>query len=120
MTKHSSTSPTSKKPKSKAEEALYEALLAEPLPGWDLEREWRFDDTRKWKFDFAFPSQRLAVEVEGQRHRTYAGHRGDCEKFNEATRQGWRILRFQSSQSGRASEWAAFIREVLVCPPPPS
>lgn len=116
--KTSSTSGTSKKPKSKAEEALYEALVAQPLPGWDLEREWRFDDTRKWKFDFAFPSQRLAVEVEGQYHRTYAGHKKDCEKFNEATRQGWRILRFPSSQSGRASDWAALIREVLCFPAP--
>lgn len=103
---------------SEAEEALARALDANPIPGWDLVREYRFDATRKWKYDFAFPSQKLAVEVEGQYHRTYAGHRNDCEKFNEATLQGWRVLRFPAGQKSRAPEWAAFIREVLLCSPP--
>lgn len=104
---------------SAAEDALARALEANPIPGWDLVREYRFDPTRKWKFDFAFPSQKLAVEVEGQYHRTYAGHRNDCEKFRESTRQGWRVLRFQATTSQRrATEWAAFIREFLLCSPP--
>lgn len=103
---------------SAGEDALAAALEAEPLPGWDLVREYEFDPARKWKFDFAFPSQKLAAEVEGRYHRTWAGHRNDCEKFNEAARQGWRVLRFPTDQSRRASEWAALIREVLCCPPP--
>lgn len=101
---------------SAAEKALAEALAADPLEGWDLVRQFKFHATRQWKFDFAFPSQKLAVEVEGRAHCTYAGHRQDCEKSNEATRQGWRILRFPARESRRASQWVELIREVLCFP----
>lgn len=103
--------------KSKGEECLASELDRDPLPGWDLVREYRFHPTRKWRFDFAFPSQRLAVEVDGRRHRTAAGQRSDSEKLNEATRRGWRVLRFVSSDWRKASEWAALIRECLCSPP---
>lgn len=94
------------------------ALEAEPIPGWDLTAQYQFDPVRRWSFDFAFPSQRLAVEVEGRSHCTYAGHRKDCEKMNEAALQGWRVLRFPAAQKSRAAEWAALIREALCSPPP--
>lgn len=106
-------------PRSKAEECLAAALEAEPLPGWDLTREYPFDKRRRWRFDFAFPSQKLAVEVDGQRHRTFKGQRTDSEKFNEATRQGWRVLRCtaDSVSTVKARQFVALIREVLCCPP---
>lgn len=100
--------------KSEGEEALLRALLADPIPGWDLTREYRFHPDRKWRFDFAFPSVRLAVEVDGRRHRTCAGQRSDCEKGNEAVRMGWRVLHFPSGQKARAAEWAALVRECLL------
>jgi very-short-patch-repair endonuclease len=103
--------------RSLAEEHLHEALLAEPLPGWDLTREHVFHAERKWSFDFAFPSVKLAVEVDGAgHHRSYAIVRRDTEKLNTAALLGWRVLRFQSSESRKAAEWAAFIREALVTP----
>lgn len=98
---------------SDGEKALAEALAADPLPGWDLTAEYRFDEERCWRFDFAFPSQKLAVEVEGKSHYHAGQHRKDCEKQREATRQGWRILRFPNSERKKAAEWAALIREVL-------
>lgn len=60
------------------------------------EREHRFHPTRKWRFDFAWPSHKLAVEVEGGggRHHSFAGHHADCDKYNEAVRLGWRVMRF--------------------------
>lgn len=104
---------------SKAEECLAAALEAEPLPGWDLVREYQFDASRKWTLDFAWPSQRLAIEVEGHRHRTYAGQRSDSEKFNEALRQGWRVLRYPAREltPPRARELARLAWELLCCPP---
>ena len=68
------------------------ALLPEPV------RELRFDPSRRWRFDFAWPDHRLAVEVEGGtwcggRHTRAAGFEADCEKYNAATLQGWRVLR---------------------------
>lgn len=98
---------------SEGEEALARALEQAALPGWDLEREYHFDEERNWRFDFAFPSQRLAVEVEGRCHLRVARHRKDCEKLNEAVRQGWRVLRFPAPEKAKAAEWAAFIIECL-------
>ena len=104
--------------KPSAEDVLAAALEADPVPGWDLTREYRFHPDRLWRFDFAFPSVKLAVEVDGQRHRTFAGIRSDCEKLNEAARLGWRVLRFPSDQARHAHEWAQLIREVLCLAPP--
>lgn len=106
-------------PKSKAEECLAAALEAEPLPGWDLTREFQFDKARRWKFDFAFPSQKLAIEVEGHYHRTHAGHAKDSEKFTEALRQGWRIVRCPARlvTPKKARELVLLAWELLCCPP---
>ncbi len=99
--------------RSEAEVALEAALLAEPLPGWDLTTEYRFHPIRRWRFDFAFPSVKLAVEVDGRGH-FQGGKVGDYERQNMAVAMGWRVLRFPSSQKRKAAEWAAFIREVLL------
>lgn len=99
---------------SKAEDRLVAALEAQPIPGWDLTREYRFHPTRRWRFDVAFPSVKLAIEVDGRgRHQTVIGVRADCEKLNAATLMGWRVLRFPATDAARAAEWADLIREVL-------
>lgn len=77
------------------------------------EREYKFHPTRRWRFDFAWPDEMLALEVEGgthhgkSRHTTGVGFNKDCEKYNEATVLGWRILRVDSKQvkSGQALKW---------------
>lgn len=91
-----------KKPRiPRAASALEERLnwliraLGLPTP----EREFRFHDTRKWRFDFAWPDQKIAVECEGGawsggRHTRGAGFIADCEKYNAAALQGWRVFRF--------------------------
>lgn len=60
-------------------------------------REHVFDSARKWRFDLAFPTQKLAIEVEGRYHLRTAQHRKDCEKKNAALTAGWRILTFPAS-----------------------
>lgn len=97
-----------------AEDYLMKALQRDPVPGWDLVREHRFHPTRLWRLDFAFPSVKLGIEIDGRgRHQTVAGVRADCEKMNEAVRLGWRVLRFPATDKGRALEWARLIKEVL-------
>lgn len=105
--------------RSKAEECLAAALEAAPLEGWDLTRDYRFDASRRWSLDFAWPSQRLAIEVNGRRHRTLRGQRTDSEKLNEALRQGWRILHTPSSGMSqvKARALVALVWELLCCPP---
>lgn len=61
--------------------------------------EWRFAPPRRWRFDRAFVERRLAVELEGGvwaggRHTRPAGYEADCAKYNCATVEGWRVLRF--------------------------
>lgn len=73
------------------------SLLAPPdvLPP---EREFRFHPSRKWRFDFAWPSRFVAVEIEGNAWGVKGGGRhmqdGDMEKYNAAAVLSWRVLRF--------------------------
>lgn len=85
------------------------------LEGWDLVREYRFHPERRWRFDFAFPSQRLGIEVDGRgRHQSVDGVRKDCEKGNAAVLLGWRVLRFPATDRKQAGEWAAMVVEALT------
>lgn len=85
------------KKKSEGEEAFalhcHERGVVSPL------REWRFDPTRRYRFDFAWPAKKIAVEVEGGiwsngRHTRPSGFANDCEKYNLAALNGWRVLRY--------------------------
>lgn len=74
------------------------AFLIKLLRFEEPEREFRFDDKRKWRFDFAWPKRKVALEVEGGvwsggRHVRPAGFAKDVEKYNAATTQGWRVIR---------------------------
>jgi very-short-patch-repair endonuclease len=69
------------------------AGLPEPLA------EFVFAPPRKFRADFAYPEQRLLIEVEGGvyqigRHQRPAGFEKDCEKYNLAALLGYRVLRF--------------------------
>ncbi len=60
------------------------------------------ENGRRWRFDFAFPDERIAIEYEGMavgeggksRHTTIGGYSGDCEKYNHAAINGWVVLRY--------------------------
>lgn len=64
-----------------------------------LHTEYDFDTERMWRFDWAILRKKIAFEYEGlnskkSRHTTKTGYTGDTEKYNEATRQGWRVYRY--------------------------
>ena len=57
-----------------------------------------FSPPRRWRFDIAWPEHMLALEIEGGvhlrgRHTRPIGYQNDCEKYNNATLLGWRVLR---------------------------
>lgn len=62
--------------------------------------EYQFHQKRKWRFDYAWPDKKVALEVEGGIWRKGGGAHShpsnikrDIEKYNEATSLGWGILR---------------------------
>ncbi len=74
--------------------------------------EFRFHSVRRWRFDYAFIAQRLAVEIDGGgfvngRHSRGSGIEKDCEKLAEALALGWRVLRVTPKhvKSGQALTW---------------
>jgi very-short-patch-repair endonuclease len=80
--------------------------------GLVFEREFKFHPVRRWRFDFADPAKRLALEVDGGthsngRHNRAAGYTEDCLKMAEATLLGWRVFRATGEQvkSGEALRW---------------
>lgn len=64
--------------------------------------EYSFNESRMWRFDFAWPAQMVAVEIDGFGHGHQAAHRlsENHEKQNAAIEQGWRVLRYTSRQLG--------------------
>lgn len=67
--------------------------------GLKLHPEFRFHPKKRWRFDFALPEHKIAIEVEGGtwsngRHTRGAGYRKDCEKYNAANVLGWHVLRY--------------------------
>lgn len=79
------------------EETLVWQVKMAGLPAPD--REVVFAPPRKWRADLCWHPYRLIVEVEGGtwiqgRHSRGAGMRKDCEKYNAAALDGWRVLRF--------------------------
>lgn len=74
---------------------------------------------RLYRSDFAWPEQRVLVEVEGaiwaggkSGHNSGTGITRDCEKANLATLRGWRTLRFVEKHI-KSGEAVRVIREAL-------
>lgn len=82
---------------SDVEEVLASQIRTAGLP--EPEREYRFLSKRRYRLDFAWPFEMLAVEVEGgmyqanSGHRSYSGVTRDIEKYNELMFCGFRLLR---------------------------
>lgn len=65
--------------------------LPEPEP------EYRFHEVRRWRLDYAWPLDRVGLEVQGGifiqgRHTQGAALRKEHEKLNELACIGWRVL----------------------------
>lgn len=83
-------------------------------------REYPFMQGRDFRFDFCFPDDLIAVEIEGGsytngRHNRPKGFASDCEKYNLAALMGYRIFRFtpEMVHSGSAID---FVMTVLGKP----
>lgn len=90
---------TRQKPKSdKITHDAFTALLKSET-GADFVMEHRFHPVRRWRFDYASPDIKVAVEIDGGvfrygRHNHPTGYISDMEKLDEAASMGWLVLRF--------------------------
>ncbi len=60
----------------------------------------RFVQGGKWAFDFAWPDQRVACEIDGGQWQPGGGchaRDGDRVKLNAAVLHGWQVLRFSGA-----------------------
>ena len=68
--------------------------------GLDVVPEYRFHEKRKWRFDWALPAIRVAIEYEGLNfvhggasgHQTIRGVAAGNEKYSEANIAGWCLV----------------------------
>ena len=94
-------------------EAAFDVWLRQNPDIPEPEREYVFAPPRKWRFDFAWPEYKFAVEIEGVlygeggRHQRVDGFERDCEKYEAALRAGWRLYRIPSTwvQIGSRPIW---------------
>lgn len=59
--------------------------------------EYKFFASRRWRFDFAWPDKKLALEIQGGiwiggRHSRGAALVKEWEKLNTAAANGWRVI----------------------------
>lgn len=68
--------------------------------GYKVEAEYMGIPKRRFRYDWAIPELRLAVEYEGlgykSRHTSTIGYTNDCRKYNLSAINGWMVLRYTS------------------------
>jgi very-short-patch-repair endonuclease len=99
-------------------ELLFQLKAAKLTEG--MKQEYRFHPVRMWRFDFAWPEEKIAVEVQGGiwlgksgAHTSAKGRARDCEKSNAATVMGYRVLQFTSEHIKKGVA-VALIEKVLT------
>lgn len=78
---------------------MFQRYLMSEMPGVEVVKEHMFHYTRKWRFDYAMPDLKVAIEIDGGvwdygRHNRPQGYIDDMEKLNTAASMGWLVLRF--------------------------
>lgn len=107
-------------------EIVFAALIKrDGLP--EPEREYRFHKDRKWRFDYAWPGHKVALEVEGGvfgftdkhgvrrsggAHSSITGIKRDIEKYNHAAAMGWLVIRCVPSDL-KKWETLAYVKAAL-------
>lgn len=73
--------------------------IMEARLGEECWAEWPFHPKRRFRFDYAFPKCKVAVEIDGGlwtygRHSGGVGQKRDMEKMNAAAELGWLVLHY--------------------------
>ena len=73
---------------------FYADLQAQGIAPWEPEYQFALQThRRKWAMDLAWPSARIAVEIEGRGSHQRGRYWTDMEKYNRAAAMGWLLIR---------------------------
>lgn len=97
-------------------EAEFDSLWESLYPNIDLETEVALIPNRRFRFDYAHPQSRVAIEINGGiwsigKHSTGKGLMRDYEKLNLAQALGWVV--FQLSGDMINAEWLRAIATTI-------
>lgn len=89
---------TAQKPRKQPKTDIFTLICKTDLK-IEVVKEYKFHPTRKWRFDFAIPEHKIAIEIDGGvwnygRHNRAQGYLADMKKFNAAASLGWIVLKF--------------------------
>jgi len=86
------------------------------LKDGEPETEFLFDSGRKWRFDFAWPRQKVAVEIDGFGfgHQAVDRLAENHAKQHAAVVNGWRVLRYTSRCLGSKQKAADAVEQVCL------
>ena len=81
--------------------------------------ELQFHDVRQFRFDWAIPQWKLAIEYEGlmskkSGHTTIGGYTKDCIKYNLAQLEGWKVLRYTAKNYQQLSNDLKYFKEKVI------
>lgn len=91
------------------ERVIHRYRLPQPV------REYKF---QQWRFDFAWPVLKIAVEIDGGTfaggdHVRGKGYQRDCMKNNAAQIAGWSVLRADREMTG-SNEFAVVVKTMIL------
>lgn len=89
-----------------------EVLLVQLLVAGGVPKPVRQHRIGRWRFDLAWPDQKVALELDGSTHRSEARRRLDARKQNDAVLAGWTLLRITWDRV--ANEPDVVVAEVLA------
>ena len=93
---------------------LYLKTVGADLP--EAEQEYRFHPVRRWRFDFAWPAVKVAVECDGGQWVRNGGRHNrdsDREKLNAAACLGWRVLRYSGKMLNDSDKVIGQVKRAL-------
>ena len=110
------------KPPSALEAEFALQLRAHGVTGWT--REFQAIPTRRFRLDFAWPDQKVGVELDGGtwsngRHSRGKGYDSDCEKLALLQLAGWTIFKATAThlKDGSTIRWTMEALGVKPCSP---
>lgn len=97
-----------------AEKFMHYWRLIQP-PGGEPATEVTFDQEAGWRWDYAWPQVKVAVEFDGWGfgHQDMQRQIQNIEKQNAGIEQGWRVLRYAATHVASHEKAADAARQVL-------